>query len=51
MLKGLIIPSEVSYLVNEVSRLPQLIKLSPISKEDDEFIKSVFTKGSIETVE
>ena len=48
--KGLITPSEVSYLINEVSRLSQAIRFNPISREEAEFIKSVFAKGDIDKI-
>ncbi|GAB6945877.1 hypothetical protein JCM16161A_00070 [Vulcanisaeta sp. JCM 16161] len=48
--KGLVSPGEASFLVNEVNRLSQSIRLNPITKEELEFIKSVFSRGDIDKI-
>jgi tetrahydromethanopterin S-methyltransferase subunit G len=49
-IKGLISLSEVSFLINEVARISQSIRANPISKEEVEFIRSVFAKGDIDKI-
>ncbi|WP_243678338.1 hypothetical protein [Vulcanisaeta distributa] len=43
-LKGLFSQDEVKVLTNEVSRIVGMVRANPISKEELEFIKSVFSK-------
>lgn len=54
-LKGLFSPDEVRVLTNEVGRVVDMVRANPISKEELEFIKSVFSKDpdqmSIEELE
>ncbi|WP_243676135.1 hypothetical protein [Vulcanisaeta distributa] len=48
--KGLVSPGEVSFLVNEVARLSQSMRPNPITKEELEYIRSVFSKGDIDKI-
>ena len=49
-LKGLITPNEAAFLTREMARLSLAIKPNPISKEEAEFIRSVFAKGDIDKI-
>ncbi|MGC8571543.1 MAG: hypothetical protein ACP5L1_09550 [Caldivirga sp.] len=48
--KGLISPSEAAFLTNEVARISQSIRANPISKEEVEYIRAVFSKGDIDKI-
>ncbi|ADY02128.1 hypothetical protein VMUT_1927 [Vulcanisaeta moutnovskia 768-28] len=49
-IKGLISPGEVFFLIDEIIRMSQSIRTNPISKEEVEFIRSVFAKGDIDKI-
>ncbi|WP_238375020.1 hypothetical protein [Vulcanisaeta thermophila] len=44
-IKGLFSRDEVDFLIHEVTRIAGMVKANPISREELDFIKSVFSKN------